>query len=97
MTYKPAPADTGDVVLDESLQQLMETIARDIHEQWAKSRMDDGWLYGPERNDEKKLHPCLVPYEELPETEKEYDRNSALATLKLITKFGFRILPPEEN
>lgn len=50
------------------------------------------WTHGAERNDALKQHPCLVPYEELPEEEKEYDRNTSKETLKLIMKLGFKIV-----
>ena len=53
--------------------------------------MDEGWKLGRKRNDRRKTHPCLVPYEELPEIEKDYDRNTAKSTLKLIIKLGFKI------
>ena len=48
------------------------------------------------RDDVLKQHPCLVPYEELPEEEKVYDRNSSVETLKLIMKLGFKISKDEE-
>ena len=70
--------------------ELSEKIARNVHEVWAKSRMSEGWTYGPVRDDVKKQHPCLVPYENLSEIEKEYDRNTSQETLKLIMKLGFR-------
>jgi ryanodine receptor 2 len=66
-------------------------MAKNVHEVWAKSRIEEGWRYGEMRSDELKTHPCLVPYEELPELEKAYDRNTALSTLKLIHKLGFKI------
>ena len=91
MAYIPAPQNTDGIELDNALTELIEVLAEDVHEQWAKGRMDSGWQYGPERDDQKKLHPCLVPYGELPESEKEYDRNTAITTLKLIHKFGFTI------
>lgn len=94
--YEPKPVDTGDVILPESLAELTERIAENVHEVWAASRMSEGWTLGPERNTEKKTTPCLVPYAELPEEEKAYDRNTAMQTLKLIVKLGYRILPPEE-
>ena len=94
--YKPQPVDTADVRLPESLEPLTERIAENVHEVWAASRMAEGWTLGPERNTEKKTTPCLVPYGELPEEEKAYDRNTAMQTLKLIVKLGYRILPPEE-
>lgn len=89
--YVPQPVDTSDVQLPEELNPLVEQIAKNVHEVWAQSRMEQGWIYGEERSDAKKTHPCLIPYEELPEVEKAYDRDTALGTLKLITKFGFKI------
>ena len=89
--YTPSPADTSGVVLPEGLEALVESLAENVHEVWAKSRMDQGWTYGPERNDALKQHPGLVPYADLPETEKDYDRNTALGTLKLIVRLGYRI------
>lgn len=83
--------DTEDIQLPEELNTLIEQMAKNVHEVWAKSRIDEGWVYGPERSDELKQHPCLVPYEELPEIEKEYDRNTAIGTLKLVSKLGFKI------
>lgn len=89
--YTPSPADTSGVVLPEGLEALVESLAENVHEVWAKSRMDQGWTYGPERNDALKQHPGLVPYADLPEAEKDYDRNTALGTLKLIVGLGYRI------
>ena len=53
--------------------------------------MDQGWILGLERSDEKKTHPCLIPYDELPEVEKDYDRQTATQTLKLILALGYSI------
>lgn len=91
MTYIPKPIDTADITLSAELQELTEEMARNVHEVWSRTRINDGWTYGPERNDAQKKHPCLVPYEELPESEKEYDRNTSQETLKLILKLGFEI------
>ncbi|MBR2128015.1 MAG: Ryanodine receptor Ryr [Bacteroidales bacterium] len=91
MNYVPQPMDTSDVKLAEELNELIEQMAKNVHEVWAQGRISQGWTYGPERSDTLKTHPCLVPYEDLPEEEKDYDRNTALGTLKLIVKSGFRI------
>lgn len=91
MNYNPNPIDLSDVTLDSSLESLVEALAENVHDTWAKGRMDDGWNYGPVRDDAKKHHPCLVPYNELPESEKEYDRNTAISTLKFIVKKGYGI------
>lgn len=89
--YTPQPIDTSDIKLSEELNELIEKMAKNVHEVWAQSRIEQGWTYGEERNDSLKTHPCLVPYEELPEIEKAYDRDTALGTLKLICKLGFKI------
>lgn len=93
--YMPQPIDTKDVALPEELALLAEEIAKNVHEVWSEGRMKEGWTYGDERNDALKHHPCLVPYEELTETEKDYDRHTSQETLKLIMKLGFRIVKDE--
>lgn len=90
--YMPEPMDTADVQLPEELMALAEKMARNVHEVWARSRMAEGWTYGPERDDAARHHPCLVSYDELPESEKEYDRATSQETLKLILKSGFDIV-----
>ena len=90
-TYTPQPIDTKDVELPEELNMLAEAIAKNVHEVWSEGRINEGWTYGEERNDAEKKHPCLVPYEELSEEEKEYDRNTSIETIKLILKLGFKI------
>lgn len=90
-SYIPQPIDTKDVELPEELKALAEQMAKNVHEIWAETRIAQGWTYGPERNDAKKKHPCLIPYEELPEEEKVYDRNTSIETLKFILKVGFGI------
>lgn len=89
--YVPKPIDTSDVELPKDLEMLVEQMSKNVHEVWAETRIKQGWTYGEQRNDDLKTHPCLVPYEELPECEKEYDRNTSIETLKLIMKLGFKI------
>ncbi len=89
--YNPKPVDTKDVILPEELLSLTEKIAENVHDVWAAGRISEGWTYGKEKNAEKKTTPLLVSYSELPENEKDYDRNTALETLKLIIKFGYAI------
>ena len=89
--YQPNPIDTGSVELPKELLELTEKIAENVHENWSAGRIADGWTYGQTRDDAKKTTPCLVPYSELTETEKEYDRNTAISTLKFIVKNGFGI------
>lgn len=89
--YTPQPIDTTGIRLPEELEQLAELMAKNVHEVWAETRIAQGWTYGEQRNDDLKTHPCLVAYEDLPEKEKEYDRNTSIGTLKVILKLGFKI------
>jgi len=89
--YIPNPADTRGVELPQELLPLIEEMAKNVHEVWAQNRMNDGWTYGPVRDDAAKKHPCLVQYNKLPEREKDYDRATSQETLKLILKLGFKI------
>ena len=91
MNYEPNPIDTSKVKLPAEIAQLTELLAKNAHENWAKQRMGEGWRFGPKRDDRKKEHPCLVPYEQLPESEKEYDRKTAMETIKAIQALGYRI------
>jgi ryanodine receptor 2 len=89
--YTPKPIDTSDIQLPKELNPLLEAMAKNVHEIWAQERINQGWTYGEKRDDAKKHHPCLITYEDLPEEEKVYDRNTSVETLKLILKLGFKI------
>jgi ryanodine receptor 2 len=89
--YIPQPIDTTDIKLPIDLEGLIEEMAKNVHEVWAETRIAQGWTFGEQRNDDLKTHPGLVPYDKLPEDEKDYDRNTAIGTLKLIMKLGYKI------
>lgn len=89
--YNPQPISVDDICLDADLEDLTEAIAENAHDIWARARMDEGWTYGPERDDAARRHPDLVPYSMLPESEKEYDRLMAMNTLRLVRRLGFTI------
>ena len=91
-TYNPQPIDLSFIDLPAELDALVEALAENVHDTWARSRMDAGWTYGPVRDDAKKTNPCLVPYGELPESEKAYDRDTAISTLRFIVNTGFQIV-----
>lgn len=94
--YKPNPINTEHITLPEQLLELTEQIAENVHENWAVGRIAEGWVYGEERNDALKTTPCMVPYDRLSESEKEYDRKTALETLKLIIALGYTIQKEEQ-
>lgn len=89
--YVPHPIDTSDIELTPEIAELAEIMAENTHEVWAVGRIAQGWKYGERRDDSIKETPCLVAYDELPESEKEYDRNTSIETIKLILKLGYEI------
>ena len=94
MNYAPKPIDTSKVKLTKKIIQLTEFLAENAHDIWARQRMVEGWTYGPKRDDAAKKHPDLVPYNQLSDSEKEYDRKAAMETLKTIITLGYRIEKP---
>jgi len=94
MNYQPQPIDTRQIELPPEISELTERLAENAHDQWARQRLQDGWRYGPTRNDAGKEHPCLVPYEALPESEKTYDRTIVLETLRVLVALGYTLQPP---
>ena len=89
--YTPTPVDTTNIQLPDELMALAAATSKNVHEVWAQNRIKEGWTYGPVRDDQKRQTPCLVPYDQLPEEEKAYDRNTAFGTLKFIVSQGFEI------
>lgn len=89
--YVPTPLELDDVKVAARLDGLVERLAENAHETWASLRLGDGWTLGPKRDDEKKTHPCLIPYDDLPESEKKYDRELVVNTVKAILVLGYKI------
>ncbi len=90
-TYHPSPLDTDEIELPEELLLLTEKLAENAHDNWAKLRIEEGWKWGKQRDDTEKTHPGLVPYDELTDSEKEYDRRTSLETLKVVMALGYSI------
>jgi len=92
MEYKPNPIDTSTIELSSEILELSEILSRNMHDVWAKGRLDEGWRYGAKRDDDLKYHPNLVPFENLPETEMVHNRDSVLSTLKALVSLGYQIM-----
>jgi hypothetical protein len=91
MAYQPHPIDTAHVTLSSEIHQLGEKLAENAHDVWASKRLAEGWTLGPKKDGDAKQTPLLVPYTQLPDSEKQYDRELALTTLKAILALGYRI------
>ena len=94
-SFTPHPIDVSDIELSAELKGLVELLAHNVHDTWAQGRLEEGWTWGPTLDSKLKHHPCLVEYDELPESEKDYDRNTSVATIKAIIKLGWSIEKPQ--
>jgi class 3 adenylate cyclase/tetratricopeptide (TPR) repeat protein len=94
MPYEPKSLDLTGVEIPADLTNLVEQLSEITHDNWLKQRLADGWRHGKSRNDLLKEHPCIVPYDELPETEKEYDRKISLGVIQAMLALGYRIESP---
>lgn len=95
--YKPTPIDTSNIQLPNEILELKEELAENIHHVWASQRIEQGWTYGKYRDDFKKTHPNLVSYDQLSEEDKDYDRKTALETLKTIISLGYKFQEVKED
>jgi RyR domain len=89
--YKPKPIQTEHIVLGDEFLELVELLAENAHDIWASERLQDGWTFGPERDDTERRHPCLVPYAQLPDRERDYDRTMVIGSIRAILALGFTI------
>ncbi|KAM7397959.1 hypothetical protein PAMA_006028 [Pampus argenteus] len=89
--FTPCPVDTIQIVLPPHLERIREKLAENSHELWAVTRIEQGWTYGSFRDDNKKLHPCLVDFQSLPEPEKNYNLAMSGETLKTLLALGCHV------
>eukprot|EP01135_Chromosphaera_perkinsii_P010510 Nk52_evm20s2152 gene=Nk52_evmTU20s2152 len=91
--YEPSPVDVSFIRLTENQKKLAVLLAEQTHNSWALRRKACGWKYGPERNDEKKKNPKLMPFGSLSEQCKDFSVKTAEYNLKLIQALGYSIAP----
>ena len=70
----------------------IEMLAINEHDRWIKERTQSGWIYGPSRDDTKKIHPSLVPWIKLPDTEKEKDRTTIRTLPTILAMVDLKIV-----
>ena len=95
--YRPSPLDLKNITVPKGLENLIEALAKNVHETWAEGRLKEGWTFGPKRDETLRQTPCLVPYEDLPEEEKEYDRKTALSTIGFILASGYTLVKNNDH
>lgn len=84
--YTPKPILMKKSELSPEIQELVEKLAENGHDIWAEGKIRNGWEFGEELDKDTKKHPNLVPYEDLSETEKDYDREMVVGTISYLIK-----------
>ena len=96
-SFVPKPIEVSDINLPPSYSHIMENIAEYLHDVWAVNKIDYGWGYGHVRNDERKLHPDLIPYSQMTESQKKWDLELAEKTIQTLKALGYDIKPPSKE
>lgn len=71
--WDEAPAWQRESAITGVRQVLAGASAEELHDAWCRHKEDGGWRYGPVKDQAAKTHPCLVPYSELPEEQRQKD------------------------
>lgn len=95
--WTPPPTGTVDVKLPDSLHALIEILAEEAHDNWARQRLSEGWRYGRRLSRRRKTHPLLVPYRELTHEQQEADRVVAMGSVKVILRHGYTLQEPADR
>ncbi|XP_070577063.1 ryanodine receptor 2-like isoform X7 [Ptychodera flava] len=90
-TFIPKPVDTSSVSIPHYIEGVRDKLAENIHELWCMNKIEAGWTYGPVRDDAKKTHPCLCPFNSLTEEERTFDITMAYETLKTLIALGYHV------
>jgi hypothetical protein len=72
--------------------ETLELLAEAAHKVWMDGKLRDGWKYGPVTNKKKKIHSCLVPYDQLSEADKESDRDMVRGIPKILAAAGYKMV-----
>jgi len=90
--YVMIPARSNEPAEFPKGDEDLELLSRMEHERWMNVKLKAGWIFAPETNKPKKQHSALVPWEDLPEAEKEKDRDLVRAIPQLLTEIGYTVV-----
>uniref|UniRef100_A0A665TV22 Ryanodine receptor 3 n=1 Tax=Echeneis naucrates TaxID=173247 RepID=A0A665TV22_ECHNA len=95
--YKPAPLELSDVKLNSGQEVLVDKLAENAHNVWAKDRIKQGWTYGIQQDIKSRRNPRLVPYALLDERTKKSNRDSLREAIRTMVGYGYDIDPPDQE
>ncbi|XP_067335765.1 ryanodine receptor 3-like isoform X15 [Channa argus] len=95
--YKPSPLDLSDIKLTPGQELLVDKLAENAHNVWAKDRIKQGWTYGIQQDLKSKRNPRLVPYALLDERTKKSNRDSLREAIRTLIGYGYNIEPSDQE
>ncbi|XP_053365921.1 ryanodine receptor 2 [Clarias gariepinus] len=95
--YRPAPLDQSGVCLSIAQEALVEALAENEHNIWAREHIRQGWSYGPQQDIKGKRSPQLVPFSLLDESSRHRATESARNVLGTLLGFGYTVEPSEQQ
>lgn len=97
LIFIPKVIDTQNIDMSNNLEMLRDSLAENMHELWSMSRIEDGWIYGEEHDEQSLTHPYIAPFAMLPPLCKKYKLDLATKTIKTIIGLGYKISPSQSQ
>lgn len=91
--WADAPAWQRESAIEGVFGVMRGNTPEQSHESWLEHKRSDGWVYGPVKDVERKQHPCMVPYAELPPEQQAKDHNFVATVRAVLGELGHPVVP----
>ncbi|XP_058690687.1 ryanodine receptor 2 isoform X3 [Poecile atricapillus] len=95
--YKPAPMDLSFIKLTPSQEAMVDKLAENAHNVWARDRIRQGWTYGIQQDVKNRRNPRLVPYALLDDRTKKSNKDSLREAVRTLLGYGYHLEAPDQD
>uniref|UniRef100_A0A8C5JG28 Ryanodine receptor 2 n=1 Tax=Junco hyemalis TaxID=40217 RepID=A0A8C5JG28_JUNHY len=95
--YKPAPMDLSFIKLTPSQEAMVDKLAENAHNVWARDRIRQGWTYGIQQDVKNRRNPRLVPYALLDDRTKKSNKDSLREAVRTLLGYGYNLEAPDQD
>ncbi|XP_054103986.1 ryanodine receptor 2 isoform X22 [Callithrix jacchus] len=95
--YKPAPMDLSFIKLTPSQEAMVDKLAENAHNVWARDRIRQGWTYGIQQDVKNRRNPRLVPYTLLDDRTKKSNKDSLREAVRTLLGYGYNLEAPDQD
>ncbi|XP_018522000.1 ryanodine receptor 2 isoform X6 [Lates calcarifer] len=95
--YKPAPLDLSHIKLTSTQEAMVDKLAENAHNVWARDRIHQGWTYGIQQDVKNRRNPRLVPYTLLDERTKKSNKDSLREAVRTLLGYGYNLEAPDQD